>query len=46
MKLANPEIKTGYCADSETIAAFAYLLFDHYLPHKPVLDNEQVREDM
>jgi len=46
LKLADPEIKTGYCADPETVAAFTYLLFDHYLPHKPVLDNEQVREDM
>ena len=46
MKLADPEIKHGYCTEPDTIAAFTYLLFDHYCERKPSLQNEQLHEEM
>jgi hypothetical protein len=46
MKVADPKIKHGYCTEEDTIAAFTYLLFDHYLVDKPPLDNQAALDDM
>lgn len=46
MKVADPEIKHGFCTEPETIAAFTYLLLDHYSAQKPYLDNALVHEEM
>jgi uncharacterized protein YdaU (DUF1376 family) len=46
MKVADPEIKHGYCSEAETIAAFTYLLFDHYSVQKPCLVDKLLHEEM
>ena len=46
MKVADPEIKHGFCTEPETIAAFTHLLFDHYSAQKPCLQNTLLHEEM
>jgi len=45
-KVARADIKTVYCREPRIMDAFMWLVLDHYSSTKPVIDNDDAREEL